>query len=96
MPKSAEWYNKPVRLGGIFHGGTKTRANYQLTQLGTTKAEQINVSGTKGEVVMALENIGPCTISELANEAKLSPAKVKQAINVLVRDGWAQKTAGED
>jgi len=83
----------PVKL--TLFGGPKHRSNYQLTALGKTKAEQINISGTRGEVVMALENIGPCTISELANEIKMSPAHVKQAIGILVRDGWASKVSGE-
>ena len=84
----------PVKL--TLFGGQKYRSNYQLTALGKTKAEQINVSGTKGEVVMALENIGPCTISELANEIKMSPANVKQTMQILVRDGWARKITGEE
>ncbi len=83
----------PVKL--TLFGGSKYRSNYQLTPLGKTKAEQINISGTRGEVVMALENIGPCTISELANEIKMSPAHVKQAMGILIRDGWASKVSGE-
>lgn len=84
----------PVKLT-LFGGGQKYRSNYQLTQLGKTKAEQINISGAKGEVVMALENIGPCTISELANEVRMSPANVKQVMQILMRDGWASKVTGE-
>ena len=82
----------PVKLT-LFGGGQKYRSNYQLTQLGKTKAEQINISGTRGEVVMALDNIGPCTIPELANETKMSPTMVKQAVAILMRDGWVTKTA---
>ena len=84
----------PVKL--TLFGGQKYRSNYQLTPLGKMKAEQINISGTRGEVVMALENIGPCTISELANEIKMSPAHVKQAMEILIRDGWARKVTGEE
>ena len=84
----------PVKL--TLFGGPKHRSNYQLTHLGKTKAEQINISGTRGEVMMALENIGPCTISELANEIKMSPTNVKQAMQILVRDGWARKVQNED
>ena len=84
----------PVKL--TLFGGQKYRSNYQLTALGKTKAEQIDISGSKGEVVMALENIGPCTISELSNETKMSPTKVKQVMQVLVRDSWATKVTGEE
>jgi len=84
----------PVKLS--FFDGPKYRSNYQLTQLGKTKAEEINISGARGEVVMALENIGPCTVSELANETKMSPTKIKQVLQILIRDGWVRKITGED
>jgi len=46
--------------------------------------------------VMALEGVGPCTISELSNEIKMSPTKVRQVMDVLIRDGWARKVTGDD
>ena len=78
-------------LNVTLFGGPKQRANYQLTALGKTKAEQVNISGTRGEVIMVLENIGPCTLSELSSETKMSPVQVKQMVQVLIRDGWAMK-----
>jgi len=84
----------PVKL--TLFGGPKSRSNYQLTALGKTKAEQINISGDRGNVVMALENIGPCTIAELAREIQMPPARVKQAIQILIRDGWVRKVSGEE
>lgn len=80
----------PVKVT-LFGGGPKSRPNYQLTALGKTKAENFSLMGIKGEIVTALENIGPCTLSELANEVKVSPAKIKNIMQVLVRDGWAMK-----
>jgi DNA-binding MarR family transcriptional regulator len=84
----------PVKL--TLFGGAKQRSNYQLTALGKTKAEQINMSGSKGGVVAALENIGPCTVAELANEIQMSPAQVKQVMASLIRDGWARKVTGDE
>ena len=84
----------PVKL--TLFGSPKHRSNYQLTSLGKTKAEQINIAGTKGEVVMALENIGPCTLAELANEIKMSSTHVKQVMQVLIRDGWVSKVSAEE
>ena len=84
----------PIKV--TLFGGPKYRSNYQLTALGKTKAEQISIGGAKGEIVMALENIGPCTLSELANETKMSIPRVKQVMQVLIRDGWARKITGED
>ena len=83
----------PVKL--TLFGGPKYRSNYQLTPLGKTKAEQINISGTRGEVVMTLENIGPCTISEIASEARMTPTHAKEVMQILIRDGWASKVTGE-
>jgi len=84
----------PIKL--TLFGGPKSRANYQLTALGKTKAEGFHMLGTKGEVVTVLENIGPCTVSEIANEVKMSPTRVKQIIQVLVRDGWVRKVTAEE
>lgn len=84
----------PIKL--TLFSGPKSRANYQLTALGKTKAENFNVIGAKGEVVTALENVGPCTVSELANEIKMSPTRVKQIMQVLVRDGWVRKVTSEE
>ena len=85
----------PVKLT-LFGGGTKHHSNFELTQLGKTKSEQINISGTKGAIIMALENIGPCTLSELSNETRISPAQVKQVVQILIRDGWARKISTEE
>jgi len=84
----------PIKI--TLFGGPKSRANYQLTTLGKTKAEHINISGAKGNVIMALESIGPCTISELANQIQMSPKYVKQIMDILVRDGWARKVSSEE
>jgi len=80
----------PVKLT-LFGKEPKHRSNYELTQLGKTKSEQISISGTKGAIIMALESIGPCTLSELSNETRISPAQVKQVVQILIRDGWARK-----
>jgi len=84
----------PVKV--TLFGGQKYRSNYQLTALGKTKAEQVNITGARGEVIMALENIGPCTLSELSNETKMSPTQVKQVMQILMRDGWARKVGTEE
>jgi len=84
----------PVKL--TLFGGPKQRANYQLTALGKTKAEQVNITGARGEVVMALENIAPCTLSELSSETKMSPIQVRQVMQILMRDGWVRKMSGEE
>ena len=98
MAKTTKWYERPISnytrpVAGMFsHGGVKARANYMLTAKGKAKAEEISVSGPKGEVVMALDNSeSPSTISELSNATHMSPQKVKQTIQALMRDGWVSK-----
>lgn len=96
---SKEWYDRPLKVPTLpiqRHGGLKAKANYQLTSLGTTKAENFNLAGAKGEVVMALENSAPCTTAELANETHLSPNRVKHIIEILIRDGWVRKVSGDE
>lgn len=86
---------KPLKV--TLFGGPKTRANYMLTEKGKTKAEEFNISGAKGEVVMALENSeSPCTIAEIANAARISPNKAKQIVQILMRDGWVRKVTSEE
>lgn len=84
----------PLRF--TLFGGYKTRPSYQLTAIGKVKAEELRVSGPKGEVVAALENSGPCTITEITNEAKISSESIKRILNVLIRDGWVRKTVVEE
>lgn len=85
----------PVKLT-LFGGHQKSRSNYQLTEIGKRKAEDFNITGTKGEIVIALESIGPCTLSELSNETKMSPTRVKMIVQTLMRDGWVRKVSGEE
>lgn len=71
----------------------RARANYQLTPLGETKAEQFNMSGARGIVVGALQDCQPATIAEIAKQAKLSPEKVNRVLTSLMGDGWVMKRA---
>jgi len=101
MAKKGKWYDQPVgnyvpsRL--FSHDGAKPKANYMLTAKGKIKAEEVNVSGSKGEVIMALDaSESPSTISELSNATRIPPQRVKQVIQVLVRDGWVRKTGADE
>ena len=92
---SKEWYERPLKVT-LPHGGVKAKPNYQLTSLGKSKAENYDMTGAKGEVVTALENIAPATISELSNETKRSPANIKQVVHILIRDGWIRRVTGDE
>ena len=102
MSKHRKWYDQPVNtytkpVTSMFsHDGVKPRANYMLTAKGKIKVEEVNISGPKGEVMMALDNSeSPSTISELSRTTGLLPQKVKQVVHSLVRDGWVTKTSAE-
>lgn len=73
----------------------RAKANYQLTELGKKKAEDVRLVGTRGDVMSILDTAGACTLSEIAKEAKLSPERTKRIINSLISDGWVRKIAGE-
>ena len=65
----------PVKL--TLFGGQKHRSNYLLTAKGKMKAEELSLSGPRGQVVSALDNSEtPNTISEIASVAGMSPGKV--------------------
>ena len=77
--------------------GAKPRANYMLTAKGKVKAEEVSISGPKGEVVMALDaSESPSTISEISNATRMSPQRVKKIIESLIRDGWVRKVSAEE
>lgn len=73
----------------------KARANYQLTPLGKTKAEEFRVTGPRGSVMSMLDDSGPSTIGEIASEAKMSPERVKRILNSLQADGWVRRVSSE-
>ena len=101
MSKKSKWYEQPVsnyaptRL--FSHDGMKPRTNYMLTAKGKVKAEEVSISGPKGEVVMALDaSESPSTISEISNASRMSPQRVKQAVQSLIREGWVRKVSAEE
>ena len=73
----------------------KARANYQLTPLGKTKAEEYRVTGPRGSVMQMLDDSGPSTISEIANETRMSSERVKRILNSLQADGWIRRVSAE-
>jgi len=101
MAKKSKWYDQPIgsyaptRL--FSHDGVKARTNYMLTAKGKVKAEEVSVSGPKGEVIMALDaSESPSTISEISNAARMSPQRVKQVVQSLMREGWVRKVSAEE
>ncbi len=74
----------------------KVKPQYSLTPLGETKAEEFKVSGPKGEVISALEQVGPATVHEIAQAAKMTPGLAKRILASLISSGWVRKVNAEE
>lgn len=71
-------------------------STYGLTQLGKTKAEEFSLHGPKWEVLAALNENGPSSVSELSDEVKASPEKTKAILRSLVKSGYVRRVSQED
>lgn len=69
---------------------------YKLTPLGKTKAEEYVASNPKAEVLAALNENGICNISEICDEVKSSPQKVKWIMRDLIKSGYVIRVTQED
>jgi len=69
---------------------------YGLTALGKTKAEQFSVYGAQGSVMSVLEEGGPSSVSEIAEETHMSTDKVKSILKNLMRSGYIRRVSAED
>ena len=78
--------------------GTESGVNttFGLTPLGKTKAEQFSMQGPRFDVLAVLDEGGPCSISEIAEETKMSTNKIKQIIKQLVVSNYVRKVGNED
>ena len=69
---------------------------FGVTPLGKTKAEEYSLSGPKWEVLSVLNENGPSSVSEIANEVKASPEKVKAILRALMNTGYVRKVSSEE
>lgn len=74
----------------------KTHSSYNLSPLGKTKAEEYAVSGPKGNVMVAINEIGPASVKEICEETKYNPEKVKAILRELIRSGYVRKASEEE
>lgn len=73
-----------------------THSTYGLSALGKTKAEEFALSGPRWEVLAMLNENGPSSVREIAEETKLSPEKVKAILRGHIRSGYVKKVSQED
>jgi len=62
-----------------------------LTPLGKAKADSFSGEGPKFDILSTLNEGGPCSISELAQETNMSAVKVRHILKELVRSGYAKR-----
>ena len=54
------------------------------------------MQGPRFDVLAVLDEGGPCSVSEIAEEAKMSTNKVKSIIKQLVASNYVRKVGNED
>jgi len=69
---------------------------YGLTPLGKTKAEEFSLTGSKWQVLACLSENGASSVSEIADELKTSPEKIKSILKGLIRSGYVKSVSNED
>ena len=76
-------------------GGSGENVTVGLTTLGKTKAEQHSLEGPRYDVLDMLDAAGPSTISEIAEECKMSTSKAKAIVRKLTTAGYVRKIRHE-
>lgn len=61
-----------------------------LTPLGKTKAEQFSMPGPKGDIIIALNDSGPSTLSEVGSAIGMPVDRVKSVAKALIDSGYVR------
>lgn len=69
---------------------------FGLTPLGKTKAEQFSLQGPRFDVLSHLDENGPSSVAEIAEEQKMSTKKVKAIIKLLIKEELVIKRKSQD
>jgi len=87
-----------IGLPGFLKKKPKVQSHntYGLTALGKTKAEEFSLHGPKWEVLACLDENGPSSVTEIAEEVKSSPEKVKMILKGLIRSGYIRTVSQEE
>lgn len=87
-----------MSLTNFFKPKVKISTNnaYGLTPLGKTKAEEFALSGPKWEALAILNENGPSSVGEVAEELKCSPEKVRAILRSLIKSGYIRRIDAGD
>lgn len=73
-----------------------THHTYGLTALGKTKAEEFAMAGPRWQVLACLDENGPSSVTEISEEVKTNPEKVKALLRALMKSGYVRRVSQED
>lgn len=69
---------------------------YGLTALGKTKAEEFQLQGVKWQVAAYLDENGASSVSEIAEETKISPEKLKKILKQMIAGGYVRRVTQDE
>lgn len=84
----------------VFSGKKKMRVSSRdilvLTPLGKTKAEQFNMPGKQWRMLSLLNENGPSSVYELANEMGTDEEKANAIARELISQGFVRRSVGTE
>lgn len=69
----------------------KTELVVALTPLGKAKADSFSGEGPKFDILSTLNEGGPCSIAELAQETRMDVMKVRHILKELAKSGYVKR-----
>lgn len=84
-------------FGVIRNDGRRTVPHYALTPLGSTRAENGEIPGEKGEIADAIiaDSAGKMTKREIANATRIEESRVGLLLKTLITLGYVVQAGGE-
>lgn len=74
----------------------KVRPSYSLTPLGRVKAEELRLTGAKGIVASAIEELESATVREISEKTSMQPERVKEVLKMLAHEGYVRQVSNEE
>lgn len=74
----------------------QTHDTFGLTSLGKEKAEKFTSTNADSMILNHLNENGVSTISEISQDLRTSPQKVKMVVRSLMRRGYVRKVNSEE
>lgn len=76
-------------------GGGGNASVLVLTPLGKQKADGYDLPGNKWRVLSQMQELGPSTVKDIADETNMPEAKVREICKSLIRQGYIKKSSAD-